>query len=702
LKLLTQALGDAADAGSKQGITTNKSAVVSKVTGDTTHLAQETQFQAKPHLANVYNATTGGFTPELVTGNGGTDLDDFIQNNQGTINSALSKALPTATAAGKLDAKSSKQIAATITNKLVPKYTAIYNSLDPDQQAEYLSPAAFAKNLQRGLAGSIGGTNLASGAASRLKLDDTEVNSLISGDKGVQSTYQNQVADLQPGDLDGQVAAAAQQVKGIKAAIALAADKKNLGDAYTKLDQAEAAYASVRIQQAEELRTSAQSKATSVSQIAAIGQAAFKQEAIIALQNKDYEDLKSILNEASDHDVAIVKNALDKQKALDAAAVAADKKADAAAGYVSATSAAATYGTSGGHYSGSTFIPDTPAKVGSSKQTKKDAAALAADNKNLATFNKYTNETAQATKDSSTFDSGGLSSSDQIQNKIDQRNQFADSQFTQDADDRAIKDAKDQLSILKPADAGYWAAVKAYNDAKRAYADEVAINSKNVEEQLSTDLTDPVAQAKVALDKAKDTQAQLNKNIANGKTTFASKADEVAAKRQDQLDTTQAGLSLQNTSESQFLSDLQTAQDLGKISSGQYINLLQNRRAQLVTQLAEAKKTGQGVRQYQDEINAIDEATKSAADTLNGQFNLGDIKVPTVYEVRKAIAAKTGGGDILQNNGSFSAAGNVTNDTSTKTVILNGVPIQEVLKTVKDLLGKKARANTNRKVNARA
>jgi hypothetical protein len=86
---------------------------------------------------------------------------------------------------------------------------------------------------------------------------------------------------------------------------------------------------------------------------------------------------------------------------------------------------------------------------------------------------------------------------------------------------------------------------------------------------------------------------------------------------------------------------------LGRTSHAAYIRFLENQHKRL-----EAIK-GRS-HQQQKQLDDVEMALKSARDAVNGQFNLGDIKIPTPYEVKRYIATSTAGLGM-----SGSAGGNV-------------------------------------------
>lgn len=226
----------------------------------------------------------------------------------------------------------------------------------------------------------------------------------------------------------------------------------------------------------------------------------------------------------------------------------------------------------------------------------------------------------------------------------------------------ALSNAKLDLASTKKGQAAYYDALVAVGQARKEAA--AALNQRKYNRDLlGIDLTDPVAQANADV---RDARRQL--------------AD---AQGPDDRDAARLNLrNKRNSAEaaafSQRLSDVQTADDLGRISHEAYLHYLQNEHNRL-------SAIGKRTRQQQDELDQIDKLMKGAADELNGQFNIGTIKLPTVYEVRRAIAAGSSG---VGNIAKFQTAQNqVSIDNSVRTVTLNGVSFEQVAKYLQTILG---------------
>lgn len=219
-------------------------------------------------------------------------------------------------------------------------------------------------------------------------------------------------------------------------------------------------------------------------------------------------------------------------------------------------------------------------------------------------------------------------------------------------------------------------------EQKRLATEQANREKARVVADLATDLSDPVQQAQNDLDQANQ---KYKDDLANPKATKNTL-------NADKRDIAKDQLAVDQTSFSQRLNDVQAAHDAGRISNQAYLEYLTSERTRLRIRLAGMKKTDQGYRQAVDQLQQLDGSIKSAADTMSGMFNIGDIDIPTPYQVRTALKSNNAG-NILGSNPAGGTGGNVTNDSSTQQVILNGIPVQQVLAIIQDLFGKKTRAS---------
>lgn len=242
----------------------------------------------------------------------------------------------------------------------------------------------------------------------------------------------------------------------------------------------------------------------------------------------------------------------------------------------------------------------------------------------------------------------------------------ADSGSQLDTATRALRDAQQEVERLSKAkdSAEYWDALRKLREAQQRLAEERS-NLKFLQLTAGSDLTDPVAQAQIALQKAREKLIRDRQN---------KRAPDVLA--QDLIDVRNAENQAEAAKFSQRLSDVQIAEQLGKISHTAYLQYLQNEHNRLS---AIKNKT----RQQIDELNQIDLAIKSATETMQGQWNLGQIKVPTVYEVRRAIQNSTAAASAINQA--------IVTNTTTNTITINGADIAKVEALLRQMLGASAR-----------
>ena len=195
----------------------------------------------------------------------------------------------------------------------------------------------------------------------------------------------------------------------------------------------------------------------------------------------------------------------------------------------------------------------------------------------------------------------------------------------------AMREAKIALDKDKNNQAAFNADLKALHEAEYELA-EATREFQNNKELLRIDLTDPVAVAKAAVDDARRKLREDRKRGA-GKDVIA--ADQVALERA-QADAQKQGFD-------QRLNDEKTLFDLHEISGQAYIAFLNKQDQSLRSQLATKKKGSEKYRQLLDELNEVDKAILDYNNSAAGQFNLGDIKVPTPYEARREVAALSAG-----------------------------------------------------------
>lgn len=187
-----------------------------------------------------------------------------------------------------------------------------------------------------------------------------------------------------------------------------------------------------------------------------------------------------------------------------------------------------------------------------------------------------------------------------------------------------VRAAKAAIKLTHKGSTEYYTALTDLRIAQNGLVDAIVASQKN-QFLLTIDLTDPVKQAEAEYRAATN---KLKRDKANkaGPRVIA----------QDRLDVRNAKAAREAAIFDQRLSDVQVAEQLGRITHQQYIKYLEGEHDRLTSI---AKRT----RQQQDELNQIDLLIKGAKESAAGQFNIGDIQLPTIYEVRRYIKATAAG-----------------------------------------------------------
>jgi hypothetical protein len=180
----------------------------------------------------------------------------------------------------------------------------------------------------------------------------------------------------------------------------------------------------------------------------------------------------------------------------------------------------------------------------------------------------------------------------------------------------ALQVAQNQLNSAVGATA-YYGALKSLHDAQYALG-QAQMTAANDAYQLGLDLTNPLV---VAREKVVEAQRQLAFDQGRGALPDVTNKDALALK--------QAKSAADKAAFDQQFSDQSTNYNLQRESLSAYLSYLNAQHNYLT---AVHSKT----RQQVDELNQVDQALQGLANAMQGQFNLGAIKVPTVYEARAA------------------------------------------------------------------
>ncbi len=224
-----------------------------------------------------------------------------------------------------------------------------------------------------------------------------------------------------------------------------------------------------------------------------------------------------------------------------------------------------------------------------------------------------------------------------------------------------LANARATLSGLLPGTREYYDQLAAIHSA----AVELArghVERASVVRQLGIDLTDPLATAREDVTKARD---DLNASLRRGAPQEVTDQKRLAVRQ------------AQNAEEAaafdQRLDQVQTNERLGRTSHAAYLSYLRNEKTRL-------ESIANRTYQQQKQLDQVDGLLQDASKALEGQFNLGDIKLPSPYEVRRFIAAQAGG---------LSASGQ-TNTYVTTNISINGADTEQVRRVLRDQLGPEA------------
>jgi len=195
----------------------------------------------------------------------------------------------------------------------------------------------------------------------------------------------------------------------------------------------------------------------------------------------------------------------------------------------------------------------------------------------------------------------------------------------------ALNAAKRNLTLAKGDPADWAEAVHAVQQAQLDYSNAV-VDATHQRMLRTIDITDPVAMAREDL------------RTARSRLRAAQRAG-VGGEALDQLrnDVRSREAAQEQAAFQQRFQDAQTNEQLGRISHAAYLRYLHNEHDRLT---AIRHRT----RQQQDELNQIDQALQAASEQMQGQWNIGDIRVPTIYEVRRSMAAQARGQNYADNS----------------------------------------------------
>lgn len=241
--------------------------------------------------------------------------------------------------------------------------------------------------------------------------------------------------------------------------------------------------------------------------------------------------------------------------------------------------------------------------------------------------------------------------------------------------ERARVDLQNAAENLRGQIRGTIAWQQAYGEWRQAQVAlaEAVLSEQSLMRQLSIDLTDPVATAREELQAARERLAAARQRGA---------PRDVLAQRE--IDVRNAEAQAEQAAFQQRLSDVQHANDMGRMSHAAYISYLEEEAGRL-------RSISDRTRQQQEQLQTVEKALKAAKDEMEGQFNLGDIRMPTPYEVRRSIAAQAAGiQPALAAQGQAVAVTQGSQTTVENTILVNGADTAEVTRILNQILGPNA------------
>ncbi len=428
----------------------------------------------------------------------------------------------------------------------------------------------------------------------------------------------------------------------------------------------------------DKVRANRQANATSAAQVAAIGQAYFTKDATAAIASRNVEAITAVFDKASRGQINAILQTIDadaklKKAQYDAAkrtydfAKAQASKLDAQASllehYLPGTPEAATARTAA-DTADATLAPLPAPNAGPANTAAAAAAAAhAAADRATATDQYVGAQQAELARKNLALQSAyAVSARDEVKTA-----KLAVASAQIDLAEQATKEGgKKSLEYRQKLEA-YYKAVNDYNDK--------ILEAASTARKAGLDLSDPVATS------AEDVRAATAKLAADKKNKASSDT-----LNKDRIAKGQADISAESALHSQREGQADALFNAGRISHAAMVGMLQAEHARLATQLSLTKKGTNQYQQFTDEILENEAKIKAAAGAAAGQFNLGDIKVPTVYEVRRAIQNAAAATSTINS----AVIANTTNNTIT----FNGADLSKMETVVRQMIGQSNRYTT--------
>lgn len=515
-----------------------------------------------------------------------------------------------------------------------------------------------------------------------------DTQSLVTGDTPLSATDAKVATDLivsrsgerldalPQTDLRGRRVEAQRKIQLLRRT-ARRTDGAPLGITLQRIDEAQREFAQARFEELEAMRKTAQQGAKSKEEIQNIGRRFLNRAIRMAVRNRSGDVLAQIIGNAGRASIAMAEQAINEAIKTANAAIAMANQMANAAGYLEGQAAS--------------FIGNQIAQAEAMgmdvPKWMRDYQGGDKDVRKLRGMRRVVRQTQYDPDNTSVkgLDSGNPNLDDWYGTDAAKAEEDKDSPLEiaaaraaayanrsegQVAAARAaIMSAKASLAEAEKNTVAYWSAMGELFSAQNALVDALQAYRKN-RMILNSDVTNPLSQARI---ESRAAAIKLREDIRSGA------APDVVA--QDRVDLRMARANQESTAFSQRLQAVQTAEELGRISHTKYINYLENEKRRL-------ERVKNRTFQQQQQLDQVDRLLQDAAKQMQGQFNLGDIRLPTPYQVRRYVEQASGA-----NVQRMTAAANASSTTNV-TLYVDGADTAKVTRIVQDVVGKPARTRT--------
>lgn len=539
-----------------------------------------------------------------------------------------------------------------------------YGDLADEVRADWIKAAEEA----------IGGFGSKAGAPKELynasSLSPDQIKTLLNGSpgsedaagfEGLLASMQNGLAAI-PADDDGTIL---ESELGKNVRLLQMLKRKNTGEAIPQLEKAlrdaEHQYRQVAVENAEDLRAAAESRATSTGQLRAIR---MKYARISFRAAGNDRVLIEQLMESMDR--ATVKSIIDSAETALSAARAAYRSAQNTVGIAASVVTEMINGLPVRHGGGGT----------PGGQEKDKAQRRLNRAKNYLETLKDAYEASAITEEKAQYDGGDSKEPEHTRAEMVAAKAQAHAARLGGGIAAARASLTSAAAAMKEAKKGsveWFQALGDFYSAQWAMRDAIEQYHSTLY-QLRGDITDPVENARDTLRAARE---KLRRDRENG-----AGRDVVAA---DRLDVRQSETSLQQTRWQQKLSDMQTAEQLGRISEAQYMRYLEREHDRLT-------KIHHRTRQQQDQLNTIDGALQQANSAMDAMFNFGSINTRgIVYQARRFAAERRADHAAM---GAAHASREAESRGQEVRIYIDGADTAKVRRIVEDTIGGASRTRT--------